>query len=103
MRPPANKTPYQPPHRFRNLLTLLVCLVLIGLVWVNSQAISDWIRLRNYQPSPAVTQLASQDTMNSYTRHLFYLNRPQLLSTVTSFRQYCPENKDTIVLGCYHS
>ena len=40
--------------------------------------------------------------MNSYTRHLFYLNKPQLLGTVSSFRQSCPENKDTIVLGCYH-
>jgi hypothetical protein len=34
---------------------------------------------------------------------MFYLNKPQILSSVTSFRTYCPENKDTIVLGCYHS
>ena len=40
--------------------------------------------------------------MNAYTRHLFYLNKPQLLGTVAQFREHCPENEDTIVLGCYH-
>ena len=66
------------------------------------QHIQDWFKLRGYQPPAAVVQLAGQDTMNSYTRHLFYLNKPQLLSTVASFRHYCPEDKNTIVLGCYH-
>jgi hypothetical protein len=40
--------------------------------------------------------------MNSYTRHLFYLNRPQFPASVVSFRKNCPENENTIVLGCYH-
>lgn len=84
------------------LAVLLVWLGLAGLVFANRQNISDWWRLRGYQPPAAVQTLAGQDTMTAYTRHLFYLNKPQLLSTVASFRQYCPENKDTIVLGCYH-
>jgi len=99
---PANKTSYRPKHRLGNLLILVVWLAILGLAVANRQAISDWWRLRGYQPPPLVAQLATQDTMDSYTRHLFYLNRPQLPSTVTSFRQDCPENKDTIVLGCYH-
>jgi len=40
--------------------------------------------------------------MNAYTQHLFYLNKPQLPTTVASFRKACHENEDTIVLGCYH-
>lgn len=40
--------------------------------------------------------------MTGYTRHLFYLNRPQLLSSVNAFRNNCPENENTVVLGCYH-
>lgn len=41
--------------------------------------------------------------MTPDAQHLFYLNRPQLLSSVNDFRQHCPENQDTVVLGCYHS
>lgn len=83
---------------------MLWALVVAGAVTaiLNRQSIEDWWKLRGYQPPAAVARLASQDTMNSYTRHLFYLNKPQLLSTVTSFRKRCPENKHTIVLGCYH-
>ncbi len=104
---PANNAFYQPPkpkrRSFWGLLLVLIWLSIAGLLAVNRQSISDWWRLRGYQPPAAVAQLASQDTMNDYTRHLFYLNRPQLLPTVSGFRKYCPENEDTIVLGCYHS
>lgn len=105
---PANKTSYiYRPKRSKRwlgeLVIFVVWLAILAVVAINRQAISDWFRLRGYHPPAAVAQLASQDTMNAYTRHLFYLNRPQLLPTVTSFRKYCPENEDTIVLGCYHS
>jgi uncharacterized protein YukE len=81
---------------------LALWVVLLALIVNKHQAISDWWRLRSYQPPSAIAKLADQDTMTSYTRHLFYLNKPQLLSTVASFRKDCPENEDTIVLGCYH-
>lgn len=83
-------------------LVLLVCAATLGFVAANRQGISDWIRLRGYTPPPAVLSLASQDGMNGYARHLFYLNRPRIISTVSSFRQECPESENTIVLGCYH-
>jgi uncharacterized protein YukE len=83
-------------------VVLLIWAVLLALIIFERQAISDWWRLRDYQPPATVSQLAAQDTMTSYTEHLFYLNKPQLLSSVSSFRKYCPENEDTIVLGCYH-
>ncbi len=85
------------------VIVLVTLLVLLGFVWTKRYQLQDWWRLRGYTPPTAVAQLADQDTMNDYTRHLFYLNHPQLPPTVTQFRQHCPENEDTIVLGCYHT
>jgi hypothetical protein len=120
MSPPAN-SPYPSPYssgrpsqrydqfrparrrgRLLGLFFVVIWLAIIGAVAAYRQPLSDWWRLRGYQPPAAVVQLADQDTMTSYTRHLFYLNRPQLLPTVSGFRADCPEDEDTIVLGCYH-
>ncbi len=84
------------------IASLGLSLALAVLLISNQQAITDWWRLRGYQPPAPVSQLAAQDTMTLYARHLFYLNKPELLSSVGSFRQNCPENEDAIVLGCYH-
>lgn len=82
---------------------LLVIVLAAGIgAYLNRVKLDDWWTLRGYKPPAYVAKLASQDTMNSYTKHLFYLNRPRILNTVTAFRKYCPENKNTIVLGCYH-
>ena len=81
---------------------LIVVLVALGVVLAKQRTIGDWWRLRGYKPPVAVVQLANEDTMTAYTRHLFYLNKPELLGTVSSFRLDCPENASTIVLGCYH-
>jgi uncharacterized protein YukE len=85
------------------LIILLVLLAAATTGFVCRQRLFDWWRLRDYTPSSAVVQLANEDTMNSYTRHVFYVNHPELLSTVAAFRQVCPEDEEDIVLGCYHS
>jgi uncharacterized protein YdaU (DUF1376 family) len=84
------------------LSAVIVAVVLAGLLIANLQSLMDWWRLRGYQPPAAISQLAAQDTMTPYARHLFYLNKPQLISSVSAFREDCPENEETIVLGCYH-
>ncbi len=97
--------PNKATHRTARIFPLTIGLLVVAasvLAVLNRQSLEDWWKLRGYQPPADVARLASQDTMNSYTRHLFYLNKPQLLGTVTSFRRHCPENKNTIVLGCYH-
>jgi hypothetical protein len=99
---PTNNTAPRRNYHLGLWIVLLLWLTAVGLLIANSQSLIDWWRLRGYIPPAAVVKLAEQDTMTSYTRHLFYLNRPQLLPTVTSFRIHCPENKNTIVLGCYH-
>lgn len=104
---PANKhlklTSQQGKSKLSSLVTLLVLVGLVGGLLVNQNRIFDYWRLRGYMPPANVVQLAADTTMNDYARHLFYLNKPGILPTVASFRQHCPENQDTIVLGCYHS
>jgi hypothetical protein len=85
-----------------HVLPLLLLVLLLGLGWSRHQQIQDWWKMRGYTPSSAIVQLANEDTMNGYTKHLFYLNKPELPTTVSAFRKNCPENQDTIVLGCYH-
>lgn len=91
--------------KLRQILAYLFLMALIAvpvLLYFNAQALSDWWALRGYTPPPAIAKLASQDTMSPYTRRLFYINHPQLISSVSGFRQDCPEDEQTIVLGCYH-
>jgi hypothetical protein len=88
--------------RFCAYVFLAAWLAALILIAINRQAIADWWQLRGYVPPPSVISVANEDTMDAYTKHLFYLNRPQFLPTVASFRSVCPENENTIVLGCYH-
>jgi len=81
---------------------LIVLLSLPLVVYAKAQAITDWWQLRGYTPPVTVAQLATQDAMTPYARHIFYVNRPKLTGNVTIFRQECSENEQTIVLGCYH-
>jgi len=83
-------------------LLALALMALPFIVWLKWNALYDWYRLRGYTPPANIVQLARQDTMTSKGQHLFYINHPLLLSSVSDFRQDCPENEQTIVLGCYH-
>ena len=78
-----------------------VIAVPILLIWQKNNVYDAW-RLHNYQPPQSIVNLANDDSFKPYTRHLFYVNHPQLISSVAGFRENCPENMQTIVLGCYH-
>jgi hypothetical protein len=84
------------------ILLLLVCVLGVGLLKIRS--IEDWLALRNYQAPQPVASLATQDTMTSYARHIFYVNHPRVADK-SSFATECPNDggEKTIVLGCYHS
>ncbi len=71
--------------------------------WTQRQNLYDWYRLRGYSPPITVIKLADATSMTSYTRHLFYVNRP-VVEGKASFNQDCPDNggEQTIILGCYH-
>ncbi len=75
------------------------CLLVIA--WLQRQAIFDSLRLRGYQPSAVIAQLATNTTMNDRTRRLFYVYHPEL-NDREAFNQNCPDRGEkTIVLGCY--
>jgi len=83
---------------------IFIFFVLIaGVLFWQSQNISDWAKLLNYNPPSKIKTLADQATMNSYTRKLFYLNRPVLIAG-SEFRNQCPNSASSIstILGCYH-
>ena len=70
------------------------------VVFTQRQAIADWWRLRDFQPSARVAELAEHTTMTDEGRRLFYVHHPSLDNKLT-FTQNCPSGEQTIVLGCY--
>src|SRR5262249_5858448 len=88
-------------------IRLLRVVLLLGLLGValyglaHRQGIADWWRLRGYHAPPAISAFVADDRMTGKARDLFYLNRPQLLADVAAFRQSCPLDEESIVLGCY--
>lgn len=90
--------------RTRNLLSWFVFIALTAgllVALLNLQAIIDWWKLRDYQPSNRVVELADHTTMKDGTRRLFYINRPELNDKPT-FRQKCGDTSEkTIILGCF--
>lgn len=82
-----------------SLLVLFIGGTVYGMAQHNQ--IIDWWRLRGYAPPASVSMLATQDTMTTYAKHLFYLNRPNI-AMGTAFNTNCPSGGEkTIVLGCY--
>lgn len=88
-------------RRFGLLLFTLAVLGAVGLAILQRQALYDWARLRDYQPPPAIAQLATDTTMTEPARRLFYVYHPQL-DDRDAFNQNCTHmDEQTIVLGCY--
>lgn len=76
-------------------------MLLIVALFLQSQKVADWWKLRDYKPSAAIAQLAHDTTMTDQAQHLFYINHPSVASK-QSFAKSCPSGGEkTIVLGCY--
>lgn len=91
-------------RRFRSLFgltVLIVLLVALAFTLLRPYAVSDWLRLRGYQPPVETVSLADDTTMTTGARHLFYVNHAKV-EDKTTFRQACPKyDNQTIVIGCY--
>ncbi len=68
----------------------------------NMQDIIDWWRLRDYEPSAVIEQLARGASLNDEGEKLFYVHDPQLLDK-SEFVGKCNVGQEVIVLGCYVS
>ena len=105
----AASWPVKPKNSFKVKLRhfslgFLAALVVAAMFWViyNLNTIRDWYLLATYRPPAIVAQLASEDTMTSYARNLFYLNRPAIEGK-SAFAANCPSGgNQTHVIGCYH-
>jgi hypothetical protein len=74
----------------------------MALAYSQSERLYDWWRLQGYEPTAAVSQLASDATFTDQGTHLYYINRPEITAK-SSFSQRCSSQQEqTIVLGCYH-
>ena len=90
-------------HRLRLLSLSFLWFAIVLVALANQQSILDWWKLRGYTPPASVSSLAVDDTMTSYAKHLFYVNKPDILSG-SNFTGNCPRGSEkTIVLGCYKS
>ena len=90
----------------KRVLSYLIFLGLISgtalAVWQH-RSILDWWQLRGYVPAAEIAALAADTAMTDPARRVFYVNHPDLMDDSTAFRQACPLNEETIILGCYHS
>jgi hypothetical protein len=86
---------------YRTIVTITLPLLLFIGFWQH-QNISDWWKLRSYDPPNEITLLAERTSMTGYARRLFYVYRPQL-NTQTEFNTNCTDSEYSIVLGCYVS
>jgi len=77
-------------------------LLVNSLVWIQREALADWWRLRDYEPSQDIAALVDDTTMTGRAEHLFYVNHPQL-ENKEDFNMHCADHgEETSVLGCYH-
>lgn len=86
--------------RWLKYAALLLLIASPILFWTQRQSLYDWYRLKTYQPSSEIEQIAQADTMTDEGKHLFYVAHAQLSSQDT-FNQYCSKGEYSIVLGCY--
>lgn len=84
------------------IIALVVVVIFAAFSWWQRFFLIDQVRLWGYQPPAAVSQLATDTTMTSPTRRVFYAQRPELLDR-DSFAKHCKVTEKTIVLGCYVS
>lgn len=93
-------------HKGRSgLLVSLALLLVVGLGWFFRQDLSDWWRLRDYDPSSQIVALADQTTMTTDGRRIFYTTHPDIADKDT-FNAHCRDgaaSEYSIVLGCYIS
>lgn len=93
----------RPIRKLFKFIAIVLLVLLLPAIWLKAQAIEDFAKLIHYTAPTQVANIAAQDSMTSYAKHIFYINHPTIETDVASFRSACTESEQTIVLGCYHS
>lgn len=93
------------PKAWQVILLVVLIILLAVCVWAvtHAQQVRDWYILATYKPPNSIVQIANEDTMTTYGKKLFYVNKPQIASK-SVFAANCPNGTEqTYVIGCYHS
>lgn len=113
MQSSTNKNLAQPKTRgvfwyFKWTTRLVIWPVLFWIVLMIIQSptafrykITDWWRLRSYEPSAEIIELANQTTLTDEARKIFYASAPELKDR-TTFSNFCQFPELTYVLGCFN-
>lgn len=94
-------------HWFRKIFyaaIILLWVVVLPLVAIHRQDITDWYRLRDYKAPTLIADISKQDSLTPYGQKVFYVNQP-MVTGKDKFNSSCPTStaEQTIVLGCYHA
>lgn len=92
--------PKRKTTNWKRSLSTVVLVLFLSITFWQRQNILDWWTLRDYTPTVAAAQLATDSGMTDEGRRLFYLQKPQVQDKV-SFYKSCEEGETSIVLGCY--
>ena len=87
----------------KKLSSVVFSLVLMSAVafgFFHTRDILDWVALQGYNPPAEIDKLATDTTMLSGSRKVFYVNKPKI-EDKQNFSNSCPDHEQTIVLGCY--
>ena len=90
--------------KWEYILLFILIVTIGGVFWIakNGEKVRDFYTLLTYKPPQTIVNLANQDTMTSYGKELFYVNKPELLSK-KAFSSQCPNTlEEDYVIGCYH-
>lgn len=91
--------------KLKNILGLSASLAIMAAsfwLFTNQQAITDWWRLRDFEPTPEISQLVVDSGMSQEGERLFFIHSPELLDK-SQFNGKCDIGEETIILGCYIS
>jgi hypothetical protein len=92
------------PSKMRTVLLTAVLLLIVGsgvTLWLQHDAVLDWVHSRGYTPTRDVSGLADHTTMTPYGKRLFFVNYPAIEEKDT-FNKNCPDaSHEVAVLGCY--
>lgn len=88
-------------RRYFSYVFLLLLLAAAGALYIFKDAAKDYLVLRDYRASSAITQLSVDTGMTSYAQRLFFVNDPSLDSKEELSKHCSGVPTEEAVLGCY--
>ncbi|MDQ3158760.1 MAG: hypothetical protein M3P98_01305 [bacterium] len=91
-------------HKLRRLFGQFLMITVVGGFAVFAmfrEQISDWQRLRSYEPPISIQRLSDNIDFTEKGERLFYLGQPVIIADPTTFNKNCDIDEFSIILGCF--